>query len=341
MEQTLASCLSASPITVPLHAASDLVFFISLSAVAVAIILYLRSKQPEFSTMGYVIAGLIFWLGLLSLASFFSLWYPIHMAMSIAKGVTACIMLVTAIAMFPLLPKILEILTPYEYEMIIQQLYDANKQMKANVSHKTEESRKLAYELSNRVRNVLATVHGISKETARSATNVQSYLDRFHSRMVALSHANELLLNNHWKGAPLKDVVYSQLSAFEELNAGTIITGPDMFVNPNTVQNIALALHELASNNAAHTNGSAKKCSITWQTPTHENEDHDNDTLRFVWEEPRTEGRGNGTNKQEYRGFGHSILNYVVPTSLNGLAELRIQKTAIKYELEVPLSSVS
>lgn len=336
MEQTLASCMAFGPITMSLHAASDLVIFVSLVAVAVAILIYTHTKKPEFRVGCFVAAGFVIWIGLLCLASFLSLWYPIHLALGVMKALTAVIVMITAIALFPLMTKILEVFTPQEYETIINQFYEANKAMKKLVAEKLTESKHITSELNSRVRNVLATVHGISKETARSAKTIPTYLDNFNARMIGLTSCNELLLSNGWKGADLRDVIHSQLNQYTDLDAS--IDGPELFINPEAAQNISLAMHELASNNAVHTNGGGRKsCTVSWHKHQDEHNNDANDTLKLSWDEEREGGMIQNSN---YKGFGHSVLDYIVPTSLNGMSELRIQNNTVRWNLEVPINNV-
>ena len=334
--ESLASCATFGPVTLSLHAASDLVLFVSLVAIAVAVLIYIQTKKPEFRTAGFVAVGFILWIGLLYLGSFISLWYPIHLALGVMKALTAVVVMITAIALFPLMTKFLEIFTPQEYETIILQLHDANIAMKKLMTEKLNESKQITSELNNRVRNVLATVHGISKETARSAKDIDTYLDRFNSRMIALTHTNELLLSNGWAGALLQDVVRAQTDQYTDLAA--TVEGPEIFINPVAVQNISLALHELASNNASHTNDDHKSCTISWEKHHDQHDDNGaNDTLKLSWNEART---GDAVTNSNYKGFGHSVLDYIVPTSLNGMSELRIQSDAIRWNLEVPINNV-
>jgi len=61
-----------------------------------------------------------------------------------------------------------------------------------------------------------------------------------------------------------------------------------------------------------------------------------NDTLKLSWDETRD----GGLPLSDYKGFGHSVLNYIVPTSLNGMSELRIQANTVRWNLEVPIHNV-
>ena len=337
METTLASCLAYSPLAVPLHAVADMTIFLACCAIATATLLYIHKKQPEFRVAGYVVAGVIFWIGLISLATFLSLWYPIHAFTGALKGVTALLLIIGSISLFPLMPRLIDILTPLEYEKVIRQLYDSNKLSEEAVEQNRTETKSLTRELSIRVRNIIATIHGISKETSRSTADIKTYLRKFNARLVGLTHCNDLLMANEWKGAPIRDVISSQLSQFEELDKA-VVEGPDLFLKPLAVQNISLALHELAANTISHTDGTgSKNCTIRWAKHGEADEEGvDTGMIKFMWEESRPEG----SISSDYKGFGSSVLNFIVPTALNGLSELKIHDKDIHWDLEVPVSSV-
>ena len=102
-----------------------------------------------------------------------------------------------------------------------------------------------------------------------------------------------------------------------------------MYLRPSAVEQLSNAIHELAAN----TNGSSST-SITWQQ--HDHEDRDNSTFTMLWEESVP----NGAPEPTHKGFGHVILNYTVPTTLNGLSELRFTDQHVQWELECPITSL-
>ncbi len=131
----------------------------------------------------------------------------------------------------------------------------------------------------------------------------------------------------------MKDVVRTQLEQFAKLAKSVTVDGPSMYLKPSAVQQISLALHELAAN--ANANGSSKPC-ITWQQ--HEDVmNKDNSTFSLRWEETMPEGVTEPTHK----GFGHVVLNYSVPTALNGLSDLSFKDQNVQYHLECPMSSLT
>ena len=101
-------------------------------------------------------------------------------------------------------------------------------------------------ELSHRSKNLLAIVLAIARQTSRNTKNFEEFEMRFNARIQALADAHDLLVEQQWAGAPLDDLVRAQLSAFgtERVSYG----GDKVVLRAEAVQNVALALHELATN---------------------------------------------------------------------------------------------
>ena len=101
-------------------------------------------------------------------------------------------------------------------------------------------------ELSHRSKNLLAIVLAIARQTARHTTSFSDFESRFNSRIQALADAHDLLVEQQWSGALIDDLVRAQLAAFgmEKVTCH----GERIMLRAEAVQNVALALHELATN---------------------------------------------------------------------------------------------
>ncbi len=101
-------------------------------------------------------------------------------------------------------------------------------------------------ELSHRSKNLLAIVLAIARQTSRTTNNFEEFEERFNARIQALADAHDLLVEQQWVGAALDDLVRAQLSAFGMERVST--SGDKVMLRAEAVQNVALALHELATN---------------------------------------------------------------------------------------------
>jgi two-component sensor histidine kinase len=137
-------------------------------------------------------------------------------------------------------------------------------------------------ELSHRSKNLLAIVLAIARQTARHTTSFSDFETRFNSRIQALADAHDLLVEQQWSGAFIDDLVRAQLAAFGMEKV--VCRGERVMLRTEAVQNIALALHELATNASKYgaLSAASGKVNIDWARETAEAGERN---LRFTWRE--------------------------------------------------------
>ena len=137
-------------------------------------------------------------------------------------------------------------------------------------------------ELSHRSKNLLAIVLAIARQTSRHTTSFSDFESRFNSRIQALADAHDLLVEQQWSGALIDDLVRAQLAAFGMEKVAC--HGERIMLRAEAVQNVALALHELATNASKYGALSvpAGKVNIDW---AREHGDAGERNLRLTWRE--------------------------------------------------------
>jgi two-component sensor histidine kinase len=170
-------------------------------------------------------------------------------------------------------------------------------------------------ELSHRSKNLLAIVLAIARQTARYTHSFDDFESRFNARLQALADAHDLLVEQQWSGAALGDLVNAQLSAFG-IDKVTC-RGERVMLRTEAVQNVALALHELATNASKHgalsvPNG---RVAIEWGYETDATGDR---VLRLTWRE----SGGPPVTPPTAKGFGCFVLDRV---TVNALGEGGLQ----------------
>src|SRR3954466_4638291 len=85
----------------------------------------------------------------------------------------------------------------------------------------------LIRELQPRVKKTLATVQALLRATARSASTVQGFRQVFEARVLSLSRTHDLLVENAWRAAPIRNILRSELGPYDD-GAGTrvLLAGP-------------------------------------------------------------------------------------------------------------------
>lgn len=184
------------------------------------------------------------------------------------------------------------------------------------------------HELSHRSKNLLAVVQSIARQTARQAKSFAAFEDRFMARITALMAAHDLLVKNDWAGAPIEDVVFSQLAPFDGARIET--AGGALVIRPEAVQNITLALHELATNAVKYGALSTPdgRIEVRWVLT----EAAGVPCLRLTWNEVGGPAAATSSRK----GFGTVVLERVVPQALNATAKLDLSSSAVSWTLDLP-----
>jgi two-component sensor histidine kinase len=172
-------------------------------------------------------------------------------------------------------------------------------------------------ELSHRSKNLLAIVLAIARQTSRNTDSFEEFEQRFNARIQALADAHDLLVEQQWVGAALEDLVRAQLSVFgtERVSYG----GDKVVLRAEAAQNVALALHELATNAMKYgaLSVSEGRVTIEWTPQDGGVEAHG---IRLTWRETG----GPPVKKPTRSGFGRMVLERVTVNALgSGGAEFK------------------
>ena len=101
-------------------------------------------------------------------------------------------------------------------------------------------------ELSHRLKNTLAIVQSIATQTLRTVTEREP-VEAFERRVLALSRAHDVLLQQNWSAARMRDVMDGVLSLQAPLDR-IILNGPDLDIGAQAALSLSMLLHELATN---------------------------------------------------------------------------------------------
>ena len=171
-----------------------------------------------------------------------------------------------------------------------------------------EQMRLLVNELNHRVKNTLAMVQAIAGQTFRHTRDPEAAQAAFNARLMALARAHDLLTEQAWEGASIGEVVGRATAPYDE--GGRIRSdGPDVWLSPKAALNLALMLHELATNAVRF--GALSRpggtVSIQWQFL-------EDGRLRIEWRELG----GPEVAPPQRRGFGSRLIENALAAELDG-----------------------
>lgn len=172
----------------------------------------------------------------------------------------------------------------------------------------------LIRELDHRIKNLLATVQAVARQTLQPGRAVQESAAIFQQRIQAMAGAHQLLTRN-WQSAPLRLTVTTAIAPFNDSRSGTgrfRVEGPELQVNAGTALSLSMALHELCTNAAKYgalsrDEGSIRIC---WEVTAR----NDGDVFTLVW----SEEDGPPVTPPSREGFGTLMIERVLSQQLGG-----------------------
>ncbi len=189
----------------------------------------------------------------------------------------------------------------------------------------------LVGEVKHRIKNLLATVQAIARQTLKGAPAEER--DAFIARLMALANAQDLLTLERWNRAAVREVVDRALRPFEaKHNARFLTKGPeDVWVDAQRASLLTMALHELATNAVKYgalSNGYGV-VSLGWEVTGEE----DAQSVRLTWRELG----GPLVVPPERKGFGSFLIERALQGSGGGGARLDFNPNGLICSLEVAL----
>lgn len=196
----------------------------------------------------------------------------------------------------------------------------------------------LLLELAHRSKNLLAVIQGISNQTAKSSASVDEFTRRFSGRLMSLSRAHDILSDQNWRGAGMRELIRTQVLLFAG-PAGERVDyeGDAIYLRPNAAQHVGLALHELTANALKHgaLSSSHGRVKIRWALSR--GQEPSAQRFSLSWEE----AGGPIVQAPETKHFGRILLEEVAPLSVQGRATLDFASGGIIYEMNMPASELS
>lgn len=110
----------------------------------------------------------------------------------------------------------------------------------------------LLRELNHRVKNTLAMIHSVARQTIRQNPDPAAFVEAFSGRLRAISDAHVQLAERDWGGVHLYEIISSQLGSDFLTNQRAEIAGNDVFLPADHALGLGLILHELTTNAVKH-----------------------------------------------------------------------------------------
>lgn len=203
--------------------------------------------------------------------------------------------------------------------------------------HRERLLKALLREVSHRSKNLLAIIQSLALQTARHSRSLDLFLQKFRGRLYSLAQSQDLITDSSWRGAGVFSLVRQQTEKYLPENSDLVqIEGEDLMLTPNAALHIGLALHELVVNAVIHGGLLVNGTPVIVTCRRTETEDGAN--IEIVWEEALSNAAGRSFESRETH-FGSTVLERVVPASVNGEADYSVDGDCIRYAISFPVEA--
>lgn len=196
-----------------------------------------------------------------------------------------------------------------------------------------DHTRLLLRELNHRVKNTLAMIQSVARQTIRQNPDPHDFLQAFSGRLRTISDAHVLLADRDWSGVQLYEVIASQLGpGFRSTPDRADVQGEDVTLPADHALGLGLILHELTTN--AHRygawSGDEGTVSIDWEIRRKPARG-----LSLTW---RESGGPSVSEPPEY-GLGARLIERSLAKVLDSEVKLSFDPAGVVAHIWMPLPS--
>jgi PAS domain S-box-containing protein len=200
-------------------------------------------------------------------------------------------------------------------------------QIKADLRESEQQLRWLAREAEHRSKNLLANVQAmVDLSQADAITDLKKAIK---GRIQALANVHSLFVATRWVGAELSTIAEQELAPYSATGEKRVrIDGPQVLLEPNTAQAVAVVLHELATNAAKYGALSTANghIDVKWSEKA-------NGRLNLRW----IETGGPPVQPPTVRGFGGRVIEQMIG-QLKGKTRFGWRAEGLVCEITLPVA---
>ena len=190
----------------------------------------------------------------------------------------------------------------------------------------------LIRELHHRVKNTLATVQALLGASVRTATSVDAFYASFSARVISLAKTHNLLTEDYWQQAPLREMLINELGPYNDAEGTRIrLHGPKVDLLGDLAVPTGMAIHELTTNAAKHGALSVPegRIEVKWDVKRSQ----DRRLLKLDWREYD----GPPTCPPTRKGFGSTLLHRVLKVQCDADIAFEFRPSGLHFRMEAPI----
>ena len=227
-------------------------------------------------------------------------------------------------------------IVPFEFEgetyftATIRDLTEA-KQKQEQLEQSRQREDLLRRELDHRVKNMLAQIVALSRQTAERASSDRVLLDSLVGKITSLSSVHELLGECGQVSLQFEDLIDRCCQPYLNSDDQLDMSGPEILLRPQAAMCLSLICNELANNSRKH--GALKSASgriqIAWTC--------EGDVMTWSW----TEHGGPPVPSDITPSFGMQMLQSLIPYELDGQSQVEFTDEGLVFESSIPIANIT
>jgi CHASE1-domain containing sensor protein len=209
---------------------------------------------------------------------------------------------------------------------------EANQRLKEMSEKTIQEKDLMLQEMKHRIKNSIARILAIARQTAGASESLEEFNDSFSSRLQAMANAQDLLTRSRWSKADLKALLLQELEqVFGEGAQGIKLAGPAVQLSETGTHALGLVFHELATNAMKYSDVFAQngRFEVVWRVvPAKKGMQ-----LELDW----LEETGKVVESPKTFGFGSRLMEALVAGEMNGKIDRQFTAKGVAIRISVPL----
>ena len=188
----------------------------------------------------------------------------------------------------------------------------------------------LMAELDHRVKNTIANIQALVRQTSRSAESVSGFVTGLEGRIRSMAKAHSLLSQSRWESVSLTRLIHEELEPYKNGGTQLRVLGEDLLLTPKSALSLSLAIHELATNAVKY--GALSRpggsVGVAWQTA--------DSGIDLSW----TEAGGPPVAIPNRIGFGTTLIEKALGMETGGTSKIDYLHDGIVCKIFLPESSL-
>jgi two-component sensor histidine kinase len=193
----------------------------------------------------------------------------------------------------------------------------------------------LIRELHHRVRNTLATVHGVMTTTAKASANIEEFQEAFSGRIASLARTHAVMTEQLQQSVSFQHLLTQELGPYSDDQGLRIrLSGPAVDLPSQIAVPLGMAVHELTTNAVRH--GALSKeegrIEVGWGLVEKDGER----ALLCEW----NEFAGPPVTPPSRDGFGSMLLKRVLSQQIRADVKVDFAREGFRLRMAVPLQII-